>query len=109
VLFEGGAPVTAVDRHKRTDNSVQSAIDTWKARDRCQEPPERTHKGSIMHTAYACADGTAVELYAVEGQGHAWPGGQKGIRFGNVDAPTGEISATDLMWDFFSRHPKPAP
>ena len=106
VLFAGGAPVTSIDRHRRIDNSVQFAIDTWKHRDRCEGEPVRDRKGTVIHTAFACADGTAVELYAVEGQGHAWPGGQKGIRFGNVDAPTAEISATDLMWDFFARHPK---
>jgi polyhydroxybutyrate depolymerase len=109
VRFEGGEPWTAFDRHKRTDNSVQFAIDTWKQRDGCQAPPERRRTGSVIHTSYACADGTAVELYAVEGQGHAWPGGQKGVRFGNVDAPTTEISATDLMWEFFARHPKGPP
>ncbi len=92
--------------HKRTDNSVEFAIDAWKQRDGCRTPPEHRRAGSVVHTSFACADGTAVELYAIEGQGHAWPGGQKGIRFGNVDAPTTEISATDLMWEFFARHPK---
>lgn len=106
VRFEGGEPLTAFDRHKRTDNSVQFAIDAWKQRDGCRSPPERRRTGSVVHTAFACADGTAVELYAIEGQGHAWPGGQKGIRFGNVDPPTTEISATNLMWEFFAGHPK---
>ena len=45
-------------------------------------------------------------LYTIAGQGHAWPGGVPGIRNGNVDAPTREISATDLMVDFFLAHPK---
>jgi polyhydroxybutyrate depolymerase len=60
----------------------------------------------VVHEAYSCPSGLAVELYTIEGQGHAWPGGEKGIRFGNVDSPTTEISATDLMWTFFMRHPK---
>jgi len=107
VPFDGGAPTAAFDRHRRVDNSVAYAIDFWRRRDGCAAQPSRERKGSVVHDAYACADGTAVELYAVEGQGHAWPGGEKGLRHGNVDAPTTEISATDLMWDFFSRHPKP--
>ena len=62
----------------------------------------------MVHDAWSsCKAGTAVELYSIEGQGHAWPGGQKGLRNGNVDAPTTEISATDLMWNFFKAHPKP--
>ena len=106
VRFEGGKPITAFDRHVRADNAVPFAIDTWKQRDKCEGQPAREHTGSVWHTSLSCADGTAVELYAIEGGGHAWPGGRKGIRFGNVDAPTAEISATDAMWDFFARHPK---
>ena len=107
VLFEGGKPQVSMDRHVRADNSVQFAIEQWRKNDRCEGEPAREHKGSIWHTAYACPGGVAVELYAVEGQGHAWPGGEKGMRFGNVDEPSREISATDLMWDFFVKHPKP--
>jgi polyhydroxybutyrate depolymerase len=106
VLFNGGIPLTAFDKHKRVDNSVQSAIEAWRKNDHCEGKPLRERNGSVLHTRYACADGTAVELYAIEGQGHAWPGGEKGIRFGNVDAPTTEISATSLMWDFFAAHPR---
>ena len=106
VRFEGGVPVTAFDRHKRADNSVRFAMEVWTQRDKCESEPVHVRKASVIHASFACADGTAVELYAIEGQGHAWPGGQKGIRFGNVDSPTNEISATDLMWDFFARHPK---
>jgi polyhydroxybutyrate depolymerase len=109
VRFEGGEPGTSVDRHKRTDNSVAYAVDFWRRRDGCDPEPVRSRKGKVAHDVYKCANGTAVELYAIEGQGHAWPGGQKGIRFGNVDAPTTEIAATDVMWDFFRAHPKAAP
>jgi polyhydroxybutyrate depolymerase len=109
VRFEGGEPATSVDRHKRIDNPVSYAVDFWRRRDGCDAEAKRSRKGSVVHDVYKCANGTAVELYAIEGQGHAWPGGQKGMRNGNVDAPTTEISATDLMWDFFKAHPKPQP
>ena len=107
VPYEGGVPTASVDRrHPRTDNSVAYAIDFWKRRDGCEANPSRERKGHVVHEAYSCAGGTAVELYSIEGQGHAWPGGAKGLRRGNVDEPTSEISATDLMWDFFARHPR---
>jgi polyhydroxybutyrate depolymerase len=106
VRFEGGVPITAFDRHKRADNSVQYAIDTWKKRDACDAEPARDRKGSVIHTAFRCADGTAVEVYAIEGQGHAWPGGRKGLRYGNVDEPSTELPATDVIWSFFQKHPK---
>jgi polyhydroxybutyrate depolymerase len=107
VLFEGGVPRTAFDRHKRVDNSVAFAMDFWVRRDGCDPIAERSKRGHVIHDAYPCRGGAGVELYAIEGQGHAWPGGEKGIRNGNVDPPTTEISATDLMWEFFVRHPKP--
>ena len=107
VPFEGGAPRTAFDRHKRVDNPVAFAIDFWTRHDRCERTPVRSKRGHVVHDTYACPDGLGVELYAIEGQGHAWPGGEKGLRSGNVDPPTTEISATDLMWEFFVRHPKP--
>ena len=106
VRFEGGVPITAFDTHKRADTGVQFALDTWKKRDGCNDPPSRERNGSVIHTVFRCADGTAVELYAIEGQGHAWPGGRKGLRFGNVDEPSTEISATDVIWEFFNSHPR---
>lgn len=107
VLFDGGHPESSFDSHVRADNAVAYAMQTWRKRDACEgrDVPER--KGSIIHSAWKCEEGTAVELYAVEGGGHSWPGGQKGLRFGNVDAPTTELSATDAMWEFFKGHPKP--
>jgi poly(3-hydroxybutyrate) depolymerase len=45
-----------------------------------------------------------VELNAIVGQGHAWPGGDRITRL--LDAPAETVSATDLMWIFFQQHPK---
>ena len=39
VRFEGGLPEIQFDRHKRADNGVQFAIDTWKKRDACSGEP----------------------------------------------------------------------
>jgi len=49
-------------------------------------------------------EGTEAVLCTAEGGGHSWPGG-----FGNVPASiVGEVnrdvSASDLMWEFFRRH-----
>lgn len=106
VPFDGGVPGVSADRHKRIDSSVAYAIDFWRRRDGCAAQQSRERHGSITHEAYACAGGTAVELYAIEGQGHAWPGSEKVSRRLGADIPTKEISATDLIWDFFARHPK---
>ena len=106
ILFDGGKPRTNADRHQRLDNPVSFAVGFWSGRDGCAGTPTREQQGHVIHETYSCPEGLAVELYAIEGQGHAWPGGEKGMRFGNVDSPTSEISATELMWEFFMRHPK---
>lgn len=106
VRYEGGPPLETVDRrHPRVDKPVSYAVESWVKHDGCAAAPVHTRDGPIRHDVYADGtEGTAVELYSVDGGGHAWPGGQKGRQHGNVDAPTTEISATDLMWDFFVRH-----
>ena len=108
VRYDGGPPLETADRrHPRVDKPVSYAVASWVKHNRCKPDPLHSRKGGVVHDVYADgADGAGVELYAIEGQGHAWPGGRKGRRYGNVDAPTTEISATDLMWDFFARHPK---
>jgi poly(3-hydroxybutyrate) depolymerase len=42
--------------------------------------------------------GASVELYAIQGGHHAWPG----TRISGNNIP-----ATDMIWDFFATHPKP--
>ncbi len=86
--------------------SVEETIAFWVGRDACPSEPESERRGSILHARYSpCTSGTAVELYTIEGGGHAWPGSVR-LRPG-ADEPTREISATDTMWTFFASHPKP--
>lgn len=50
-------------------------------------------------------DGTEVVLVTVDGGGHTWPGQQPPVWF--IGRSTSAISANDLMWEFFLRHPLP--
>ncbi len=107
VLYDGGVPKKAFDKHPRTDKPVSYAVSYWVKRDGCSPTPKTEKFGSIIHDTYSGGiDGTEVQLYTIVGQGHAWPGGKPGIHNSNVDPPTQEISATDLMLDFFMKHPK---
>jgi polyhydroxybutyrate depolymerase len=103
VLYKGGEPIQKVDRHYRVDKSVAYAVSFWVKHDGCSETPQRSEKGSIQAEIYGGKDGVEVVLYTVNGGGHAWPGGQAYLL---GTEPTREISATDLMWEFFVRHPK---
>jgi len=44
-----------------------------------------------------------VVLYEIEGGGHTWPGQGPRVRF--IGKSTHDISANDLMWEFFEKHP----
>jgi polyhydroxybutyrate depolymerase len=74
----------------------------WAAADGCDPAPEATEEPAFTLTHYACPDGLAVDYYLVNDNGHAWPGGVQGTRFGDV--PTTAINATDVIWDFFRQH-----
>ncbi len=105
VLFEGGTPKTSVDPHARVDQSVAFAMEFWSKQNRCAPAPRHTATGNILRDEYTgCANGTSVVLYAIKNGGHAWPGGARSSWFGDI--PTREISATDVMWEFFKAHPK---
>jgi len=104
VPYAGGqSPLT---RDRRIDPPVATAIAFWAQHDACLPHPQTGEHGDIVREAYVGgAEGTEVVLYTIRGGKHAWPGGKRSWRFG--DRPTQEISATDLIWEFFTRHPKP--
>ncbi len=105
VLYEGGEPRRRVDRNPRVDRSVAEAIRFWVERNQCASSARRERQGSVIIEDYAgCRDGTGVRLYTLEGQGHAWPGGETWARW--ADKPITAVKATDAMWEFFSSHPK---
>jgi polyhydroxybutyrate depolymerase len=87
--------------------SVKDSIDFWVKFDQCAAAPQTEKFSDIQHDVYSkCANGTAVELYTILDGKHAWPG-SSGPAWPDGDQPTQSISATQLMWDFFTAHPKP--
>ncbi len=104
VRYDGGRPRKRVlPGHDREDVSVADSIGFWINHNGCRPEPAKETSGAVTRETYAGGrENSEVVLYTIRGGGHAWPGGAKGYQEG--DEPTGEISATDLMWDFFSRH-----
>ncbi len=101
VPYDGGQGPTA--RERRLDPPVSAAVSFWATHDHCAPTPRIDTHGTVTRQQYqGCAEETDVVLYTIAGQGHAWPGGQRGWRFG--DAPSQALSATDTMWAFFARH-----
>jgi polyhydroxybutyrate depolymerase len=100
VPFEGGS-VSGSDLQVPP---VEDSLKQWAEHDGCTSGPqdERVSDHVRLRRYDDCAGGATVELYAVEGGGHTWPGAAIDVPLG---ATTHEISATDLMWAFFEAHP----
>ncbi|MGC9554758.1 MAG: extracellular catalytic domain type 1 short-chain-length polyhydroxyalkanoate depolymerase [Thermoplasmatota archaeon] len=87
-----------------TDLSVNDSISFWVQHNGCRPVPTTTvsESGNIVVDTYSGGiNGTEVVLYTIVNGGHGWPGSSRG------DRPTQEISATQLMWNFFTKHPRP--
>lgn len=105
VKFEGGPtdPAIRLDTHDRVDRSVDESIRPFLDLARCTPPPVVTRSGEAERRVHVCTGG-AVEVLAVLGGGHAWPGGERGSNLG--DAPSRTVDATEAIWGFFAGHPR---
>jgi polyhydroxybutyrate depolymerase len=105
VLFNGGPPKKQADRHERTDVSVADSMAFWIKHNRCPQTPKKDQRGKVQREAYeGCTNNSGVTLFTIQNEGHTWPGGIKWAFW--ADEPTKEISATDVIWEFFAKHPK---
>jgi polyhydroxybutyrate depolymerase len=87
--------------------SVNESISFWTYHNHCYKTPVTNISDSgniIIDTYKGGKNNTEVVLYTIVNGTHSWPGGKKGWK--NGDNPTLEISATDIIWDFFESHPK---
>ena len=99
--------------------SIEDAVAEWAANNGCASGPvdASAAPGVRLRSYSICDEGATVQLYVVEdadgdgagtkGGGHTWPGAIDVPFLGNT---THEISANDMMWDFFLAHsPEPKP
>ena len=88
--------------------SVPAAAQMWAGHDHCAASPRTTAGRGYRLTRYtACSGGTQVELYALTGEGHEWPGGpvMPKVVTSVLGPQSDAVSANALMWDFFRAHP----
>ena len=91
--------------------SVEHSIQAWVKANGCsKEPliaklPVKAADGTtvIRKTYPSGRDGSEVVLLEVEGGGHTWPGQEPRLK--ELGKSTRNISANDLMWEFFQKHP----
>ncbi len=73
------------------------------AREPDRDPTDGTR---VRRETYGpCPNGIDVVLYAVEGGGHTWPGGPGG-RLSSTGRVSRDITATEIIWEFFEKHAK---
>jgi polyhydroxybutyrate depolymerase len=111
VPLEGGKGPRSLSRVHF--HSVQYALDCWIRAGGCPLEPEVTELPDAQGEGMPVTrkiwspgdDGCEVILYLIAGGGHTWPGRAPTLPM--LGRSTLNISANDLMWDFFRRHPMP--
>lgn len=91
--------------------SVDHSIQAWVEANGCRRDPVVTQLPDkfadgttvILKTYGSGKDGAEVILVEIAGGGHTWPGREPPRRV--LGRSTRDISANDLMWEFFQRHP----
>ena len=97
------------------DGELEGNLAYWVRRNVCTLTPTVTRVPDAdpsdgtrtrVETYGGCKDGADVVLYAIEGCGHHWPGGDEPWRWGN-GKECRDFDAGLVIWDFFKRHPAP--
>jgi len=92
--------------------SHDATVQTFVKLDRCSVPPKKEHipdragdGTTIDVTAYSpCTNDTEVRGYVVNGGGHGWPGGRQYFPASLIGKTSKNMDASELIWEFFSRH-----
>lgn len=108
VPWEGGrgaASLVSVD-YRPVEETVRVWVNANGAGTRpvVTQMPDKVEDGTtVTRYVYPSArDAQAVVVYKIHGGGHTWPG-QERLR-GMLGVSTKDISATDLIWEFFAAH-----
>ncbi len=127
MLIHGTAdPIVSWDGDSISDGEREilltaSAPDTlgfWAGHNGCSEDferediPKRDESSNMQTTVFTipnCENNSEVVFYAVFGGGHTWPG----VRWEGMESIVGPVTmdfhASEVIWDFFSRHTRDVP
>ncbi len=96
--------------NSRITPPVATSLARWAAAIGCSaEPKAVSDKGGVKIVSYPPAKKGGVDFTAcyIEGQGHNWPGGDTLLPERLVGPNNPSFHATDVIWEFFAKHPKP--
>ncbi|WP_287128666.1 PHB depolymerase family esterase [Candidatus Cyanaurora vandensis] len=110
-------PLSVVAFHGQEDNvvpynggrgflSVADAMTFWTRATGCPSRPRENQRGDVRQTRYAdCQRGTEVVFYTLRDGNHKWPGSTADPNDQRQPASQ-DLNATQVMWEFFARHPR---
>jgi polyhydroxybutyrate depolymerase len=96
--------------------SVFDTVDFWRNVNRCSDNPvdellpeiDEEDGTRVRRIHYPnCLESSEVVLYIVEGGGHTWPGSTVPPESPYAGLTSREISASEVVWEFFQRHGLP--
>ncbi|HVA27428.1 MAG TPA: alpha/beta fold hydrolase [Candidatus Baltobacteraceae bacterium] len=89
---------------------IPGVVAHWRAIDDC-DPPQTHSNGVVTIEQMTCSDALAVELIAIAGAGHQWPGGKpaspeitrfvRALGISGIDPPSTALDATETLYRFF--------
>jgi polyhydroxybutyrate depolymerase len=87
--------------------SIPEVTFAWAMRNGCEAPPEQESVApDVTLFRYTCPNHADVQLYAIDGAGHTWPGSKLMAGLESYIGPTTfSIDADAIMWKFFQQHP----
>ena len=108
VPFAGGTPTKSFQANPPVYAPVRAGVQRFAGVAGCTTIPTSTTTadGRVTTERWSrCVDGGDVELVTIAGGGHSWPGGHRLLRA--LDPPSNALDATETIWAFFARHPRP--
>lgn len=115
VPWEGGG-VGVIGGRRGTVVSAEATLDYWVKVDGCGATPVATDLAdsdpddgtTVREELYGGGrEGSEVELLAIEGGGHTWPGGLQYLPERTIGRTSRDILASQVIWDFFKAHSLP--
>lgn len=94
---------------------IPETVDYWVRHNGCSPSPLRetlqnadpNDQTTAIRETYANGRNNAeVVLYTIVGGGHTWPGGIESFPEFIVGDRSNDFRATEVIWDFFQRHPR---
>jgi polyhydroxybutyrate depolymerase len=101
IPYEGGIGEESLVKVDKM--GVENVVDFWINKFNCSLL-NKTVGPNYQRMTFKNTKGIEIIFYRMLKGGHTWPGGKK-VRF-LADTPVKNVSATDLIWQFFKNHPK---